>query len=94
MCADLVRRHAGVLGLSACILSCPYDVPVWMPQILMDLSNHLNDPQPIEVHTVAPKSLGNTHTHIIAYYLELALGLLCFVVDGEENSVRLQTYSP
>lgn len=47
--ADLVRRHAGVLGLSACILSSPYDVPLWMPQILMDLSDHLNDPQPIEV---------------------------------------------
>uniref|UniRef100_A0A3Q3FX53 Proteasome activator Blm10 mid region domain-containing protein n=1 Tax=Kryptolebias marmoratus TaxID=37003 RepID=A0A3Q3FX53_KRYMA len=46
---DLVRRHAGVLGLSACILSSPYDVPRWMPQILMDLSDHLNDPQPIEM---------------------------------------------
>ncbi|KAG7506391.1 proteasome activator complex subunit 4B-like [Solea senegalensis] len=46
---DLVRRHAGVLGLSACILSSPYDVPDWMPQILMDLSDHLNDPQPIEI---------------------------------------------
>uniref|UniRef100_A0A8C6U8T4 Proteasome activator subunit 4b n=1 Tax=Neogobius melanostomus TaxID=47308 RepID=A0A8C6U8T4_9GOBI len=46
--ADLVRRHAGVLGLSACILSSPYDVPDWMPQILMELSVHLNDPQPIE----------------------------------------------
>ncbi|XP_054614170.1 proteasome activator complex subunit 4B [Dunckerocampus dactyliophorus] len=46
---DLVRRHAGVLGLSACILSSPYDVPIWMPQILMDLSDHLNDPQPIEM---------------------------------------------
>ncbi|KAM9831639.1 proteasome activator complex subunit 4B-like [Neosynchiropus ocellatus] len=46
---DLVRRHAGVLGISACILSSPYDVPNWMPQILMDLSNHLNDPQPIEM---------------------------------------------
>ncbi|XP_012728945.2 proteasome activator complex subunit 4B isoform X1 [Fundulus heteroclitus] len=46
---DLVRRHAGVLGLSACILSSPYDVPQWMPQILMDLSDHLNDPQPIEM---------------------------------------------
>ncbi|KAM4526363.1 proteasome activator complex subunit 4B [Fundulus diaphanus] len=46
---DLVRRHAGVLGLSACILSSPYDVPLWMPQILMDLSDHLNDPQPIEM---------------------------------------------
>lgn len=47
--ADLVKRHAGVLGLSACILSSPYDVPTWMPQLLMDLSAHLNDPQPIEV---------------------------------------------
>ncbi|XP_056286378.1 proteasome activator complex subunit 4B-like [Pseudoliparis swirei] len=46
---DLVRRHAGMLGLSACILSSPYDVPDWMPQILMALSNHLNDPQPIEM---------------------------------------------
>uniref|UniRef100_A0AAQ5ZZM2 Proteasome activator Blm10 mid region domain-containing protein n=1 Tax=Amphiprion ocellaris TaxID=80972 RepID=A0AAQ5ZZM2_AMPOC len=46
---NLVRRHAGVLGLSACILSSPYDVPDWMPQILMDLSDHLNDPQPIEM---------------------------------------------
>ncbi|XP_076141905.1 proteasome activator complex subunit 4A [Alosa pseudoharengus] len=47
--ADLVRRHAGVLGLSACILSSPYDVPTWMPQLLMDLSIHLNDTQPIEM---------------------------------------------
>uniref|UniRef100_A0A8C9TJ04 Proteasome activator subunit 4 n=1 Tax=Scleropages formosus TaxID=113540 RepID=A0A8C9TJ04_SCLFO len=45
----LVRRHAGVLGLSACILSSPYDVPTWMPQLLMDLSSHLNDTQPIEM---------------------------------------------
>lgn len=51
--ADLVKRHAGVLGLSACILSSPYDVPTWMPQLLMDLSAHLNDPQPIEVETLS-----------------------------------------
>lgn len=51
VCTDLVRRHAGVLGLSACILSSPYDVPTWMPQLLMDLSAHLNDTQPIEVQT-------------------------------------------
>nr|XP_055026346.1 proteasome activator complex subunit 4A [Misgurnus anguillicaudatus] len=46
---DLVRRHAGVLGLSACVLSSPYDVPTWMPGMLMDLSAHLNDTQPIEM---------------------------------------------
>lgn len=65
VCADLVRRHAGVLGLSACILSSPYDVPDWMPQILMDLSNHLNDPQPIEVHK-------NTNTHMLTHYKHVA----------------------
>ena len=56
---DLMRRHAGVLGLSACILSSPYDVPTWMPQLLMDLSAHLNDTQPIEVRP-APT---HVHTH-------------------------------
>ncbi|XP_063047941.1 proteasome activator complex subunit 4A [Engraulis encrasicolus] len=55
--ADLVRRHAGVLGLSACILSSPYDVPTWMPQLLMDLSVHLNDTQPIEM--TVKKTLSN-----------------------------------
>ncbi|CAL8307031.1 unnamed protein product [Boreogadus saida] len=46
---ELVRRHAGVLGLSALVLSSPYGVPHWMPQVLMELSDHLNDPQPIEM---------------------------------------------
>ncbi|XP_031434367.1 proteasome activator complex subunit 4A isoform X3 [Clupea harengus] len=55
--ADLVHRHAGVLGLSACILSSPYDVPTWMPQLLMDLSVHLNDTQPIEM--TVKKTLSN-----------------------------------
>ncbi|KAJ7987499.1 hypothetical protein DPEC_G00327130 [Dallia pectoralis] len=54
---DLVRRHAGVLGLSACILSSPYDVPTWMPQLLMEVSAHLNDTQPIEM--TVKKTLSN-----------------------------------
>ncbi|XP_078000645.1 proteasome activator complex subunit 4-like [Glandiceps talaboti] len=45
----LIQRHAGVLGLSACVQAYPYDVPQWMPQVLMDLGNHLHDPQPIEM---------------------------------------------
>uniref|UniRef100_A0A3B5PZE5 Proteasome activator complex subunit 4 C-terminal domain-containing protein n=1 Tax=Xiphophorus maculatus TaxID=8083 RepID=A0A3B5PZE5_XIPMA len=57
---DLVRRHAGVLGLSACILSSPYDVPQWMPQILMELSDHLNDPQPIEVRKQHARACSQT----------------------------------
>ncbi|XP_069464332.1 proteasome activator complex subunit 4 isoform X2 [Ambystoma mexicanum] len=61
--ADLVKRHAGVLGFSACILSSPYEVPTWMPQLLMDLSAHLNDPQPIEM--TVKKTLSNfRRTHL------------------------------
>eukprot|EP00069_Balaena_mysticetus_P019421 bmy_12136T0 len=54
---ELVKRHAGVLGLGACVLSSPYDVPTWMPQLLMNLSAHLNDPQPIEM--TVKKTLSN-----------------------------------
>ena len=45
----LRRRHAGVLGLSACILAFPYEVPEWMPQMLMEVGEHLHDRTNIEV---------------------------------------------
>ncbi|XP_060589859.1 proteasome activator complex subunit 4B-like [Ruditapes philippinarum] len=53
----LLQRHAGVLGLSAYVQAYPYDVPEFMPQILMDLSNHVNDPQPIQM--TVKKTLSN-----------------------------------
>lgn len=53
----LIKRHAGVLGLSAFVEAYPYDVPEFMPQILMDLSNHVNDPQPIQM--TVKKTLSN-----------------------------------
>ena len=43
----VLRRHSGVLGLSAFVLSCPYDIPEHLPDILMLLADHLHDPQPI-----------------------------------------------
>ena len=46
---DLTFRHSGILGLCACINAFPYDVPDFMPDILVFLSYHLNDPQPIPV---------------------------------------------
>lgn len=83
---DLVRRHAGVLGLSACILSSPYDVPTWMPQLLMDLSAHLNDTQPIEVSAFAAITLlvlqGGAHNSCSS------------PDDREENTVKLQADTP
>ncbi|OQV18206.1 Proteasome activator complex subunit 4 [Hypsibius exemplaris] len=44
---SVVKRHAGVLGLSACIAAHPYEVPPVIPDILMDLGEHINDPPPI-----------------------------------------------
>lgn len=32
------ERHAGVLGMTALIESSPYDVPVWLPSIIYNLS--------------------------------------------------------
>ena len=46
--AALHRRHAGVLVLTSCVLSSPYTVPAWMPRVVMRLSEHLHEPQPIQ----------------------------------------------
>ena len=45
--AAILKRHSGVLGLSAFVHSCPYDIPDHLPPILMILADHLHDPQPI-----------------------------------------------
>ncbi len=45
----LIERHAGVLGLKACVKSSPYSIPDWMPNVLMSLADHIYDPTPIEV---------------------------------------------
>ena len=34
---SLAERHAAVLGLRAFVLSTPYDVPHWLPGVLMAL---------------------------------------------------------
>ena len=43
----LVELHAGALGLCAYVNAFPYDVPDNLPEVLVTLSEHLNDPQPI-----------------------------------------------
>jgi proteasome activator subunit 4 len=47
--ALIVERHAGILGLCAFVDAYPYDVPEFLPDILVRLGDHLNDPQPIPV---------------------------------------------
>lgn len=44
---DLVSRHAGILGLCSLINAHPYDVPLFLPKVIMELTNHMNDPAPI-----------------------------------------------
>lgn len=43
----MTQRHAGVLGMSALVLSQPYSVPGWMPSLLVELAAHAADPHPI-----------------------------------------------
>lgn len=43
----LIERHAGVLGLCACVEATPYTVPPHLPLLLVHLASHLHDPQPI-----------------------------------------------
>lgn len=45
----IVQRHAGVLAVCSCLMAAPYDVPEWVPELVVRLSDHLHDPQPIEV---------------------------------------------
>ena len=44
-----MRRHAGVLGLSALVEACPYSVPSWLPGVLDEFALHLHDPARIAV---------------------------------------------
>lgn len=48
----IVQRHAGILGLCAFVDAYPYDVPEFLPDILVLLGDHLNDPQPIPVSLI------------------------------------------
>ncbi|XP_047484565.1 proteasome activator complex subunit 4-like isoform X1 [Penaeus chinensis] len=44
---QILELHAGILGLCAYVSAFPYDVPDMMPEVLVTLSEHLNDPHPI-----------------------------------------------
>lgn len=47
---DAVKlRHAGVLGLSCLVQAFPYEVPEWMPSVLVQLASCISDPTPIQV---------------------------------------------
>ncbi|RUP06523.1 armadillo-type protein [Jimgerdemannia flammicorona] len=45
----VLKRHAGALGLSCLIGAFPYEVPKWMPAVLIELAGLISDPVPIQV---------------------------------------------
>ncbi|CAF5160314.1 unnamed protein product [Rotaria sp. Silwood1] len=45
---NIVKRHGGVLGLCAIVLSSPYDIPNHVPEALMLLCEHSHDPDLIQ----------------------------------------------
>lgn len=53
---SVAERHAGVLGLKAFVLSSPYDVPAWLPEVLMGLVGAASEPPPLR--TTVRKTLG------------------------------------
>ncbi|KAJ2274257.1 Proteasome activator BLM10 [Coemansia sp. RSA 371] len=44
----VLTRHAGVLGLSCLVLAFPYTIPEWMPNVLVQLAECIDDPNPIQ----------------------------------------------
>lgn len=49
---DLLVKHGGILGLCSMLLASPDDIPAHLPDILIFLTEHMSDPQPIPVSTV------------------------------------------
>jgi proteasome activator subunit 4 len=61
----LAKRHAPVMGLKGFVLSTPYDVPRWLPEVLMSLVSVSGEPPPIK--TTVARSLGEfrrTHEEV------------------------------
>eukprot|EP01027_Heterolobosea_sp_BB2_P003693 GEZU01005571.1.p2 GENE.GEZU01005571.1~~GEZU01005571.1.p2 ORF type:complete len:107 (+),score=30.05 GEZU01005571.1:297-617(+) len=52
----MIMRHCGVLGLSALVLAFPYEVPAFMPQILMRLASYQND-RDVTIQTTVRRTL-------------------------------------
>lgn len=47
--SNLSKRHGGLLGLCSIVNSCPFDVPKYLPDVVVNLCQFINDPDPIQV---------------------------------------------
>lgn len=60
--SPLPVRHGAVLALKALVMSSPYDVPNWLPEILMDLVRLASEPAPVK-NTVSEALSDFRRTH-------------------------------
>ena len=65
----------GLLGLGAVVRAYPYDVPNFLPEVLMILSDHIHDSQPIQVGIVDLR-YHQLQSHALACY---SLHRICVV---------------
>jgi proteasome activator subunit 4 len=45
--AEKRDKHAVIMGLQGCIMSAPYDIPSWLPKVLIALVRAASEPPPI-----------------------------------------------
>ncbi|CAF3716099.1 unnamed protein product [Rotaria sp. Silwood1] len=49
---NIIKRHGGILGLCAIVLSSSYDISMYVPEALVLLCEHLHDPDLIQVYNI------------------------------------------
>lgn len=55
---QLVKLHSGILGSTALLAAFPYEVPAWMPQLIVETVAQHND-SPVPVSTTVKKAAGD-----------------------------------
>lgn len=81
---SILKRHSAVLGLSSLVASFPYEVPAWMPSVLVVLAGCLDDPAPIQVRLW--RGIGS--------FGESLLILFGFLANRQGDLFRVSTYPP
>ncbi|CAI5504830.1 unnamed protein product [Closterium sp. Naga37s-1] len=68
MAARTVKMHGSALGLAAAVRSAPYDVPLWLPAVLLSLASLAGEPAP--VGPAVGKALGDfKRTHADSWHI-------------------------
>ncbi|KAI9033800.1 hypothetical protein CLU79DRAFT_851017 [Phycomyces nitens] len=66
----MLKKHAGVLGLSCLVNAFPYEVPKWMPLVLCELAGCMSDPA--EIQSTVRKTFSDfRRTHSDAWHEDM-----------------------